>query len=85
MIYFIVVETIFWVHGSCVGRKQKKVSRAAPYIFFGQFGKRDKRYFDNVQISAFSIHRLEILFLFSLLSWSNFLYNLWAWSFVFMF
>ena len=65
----IVRETLLGWHSYFVGRKRKKVWRAAPLCFFWTIWKeRNRRSFENVE---FSIQRLKYLFLCNLLTWTK--------------
>ena len=69
MIWSLVRETLLGWYDSFIGRKRKKVWRAAPLSLFWTIWKeRNRRSFENVE---FSIQSLKLLFLCSLLSWTN--------------
>ena len=64
-----VREILLGWHGSFVGRKRKKIWRAAPLcLFWTIWKKRNRRSFENVE---FSIQRLKYLFLCNLLTWTK--------------
>ena len=64
-----VRETLLGWHGSFVGRKWKKVWRAAHLCLFWTIWKeRNRKSFENVELS---IQRLKYLFLCNLLTWTK--------------
>ena len=62
-------ETLIGSHSSFVGRKQKKVWGATPLCLFWIIWKeKNRRSFENMELFD---HRLKVLFLYILFSWSK--------------
>ena len=67
MLHSTVREIMLGWHGSFIGRKRKKVWRAASFCLFWTIWKERNRSFENMELS---IQRLKFLFMCNLVSWA---------------